>query len=83
MITTFTGPMHSSKSEGIIDVYNKIYNKDNILVFKPKIDVRELGYIKSKGSDKVMSSPCNKDKEIGNEEENIYDADGRGGRHNA
>ena len=30
-----------------------------------------------------MSSPCNKDKEIGNEEENIYDADGRGGRYNA
>ena len=32
MITTFTGPMHSSKSEGIIDVYNKnlqLTNKKN------------------------------------------------------
>ena len=58
MITTFTGPMHSSKSEGIIDVYNKIYNKDNILVFKPKIDTRDLGYIRSKGSDRVIDAIC-------------------------
>ncbi len=58
MITTFTGPMHSSKSEDLINLYNKIYNKENILVFKPKIDTRDLGYIRSKGSDKVIEAIC-------------------------
>ena len=29
MITTFTGPMHSSKSETMIKYYNKIYNDDD------------------------------------------------------
>ena len=48
MITTFTGPMHSSKSETMIKYYNKIYNKDSILVFKPKVDTRDEGIIRSK-----------------------------------
>ena len=47
MITTFTGPMHSSKSETMIKYYNKIYNKDSILVFKPKVDTRDEGIIRS------------------------------------
>ena len=46
MITTFTGPMHSSKSETMIKYYNKIYNKDSILVFKPKVDTRDEGIIR-------------------------------------
>ena len=51
MITTFTGPMHSSKSETMIKYYNKIYNKDSILVFKPKVDTRDEGIIRSKGKE--------------------------------
>ena len=50
MITTFTGPMHSGKSETMIRRYKKIYNKDSILVFKPRVDTRDMGYISSKGS---------------------------------
>ena len=49
MITTFTGPMHSGKSETMIRYYNKIYNKDSILVFKPKVDTRD-DKIYNKGS---------------------------------
>lgn len=47
MIKTFTGPMHSGKTEAMLDVYRKIYNKDHIKCFKPRIDVRDKG-IKSK-----------------------------------
>ena len=32
MITTFTGPMHSGKSENMVDCYDKIYNKNSVLV---------------------------------------------------
>ena len=58
MITTFTGPMHSGKSETMINTYNKIYNKENILVFKPKIDTRDNGVIQSKGSNKTIDAIC-------------------------
>lgn len=58
MITTFTGPMHSGKSENMVLYYEKIYNKDSILVFKPKIDVRDLGVIKSKGTNKTIEAIC-------------------------
>lgn len=58
MITTFTGPMHSSKSEEIINLFDKIYNKENILAFKPKIDTRDVGVIRSKGSNKVVDAIC-------------------------
>ncbi len=58
MITTFTGPMHSGKSEAMINTYKKIYNKDNILVFKPKIDTRDDGIIQSKGSKETIDAIC-------------------------
>ena len=61
MITTFTGPMHSGKSESMIRYYNKIYNKDSILVFKPKVDTRDDGVIKSKGSSKSIDAICIRD----------------------
>lgn len=48
MIKTFTGPMHSGKTSAMITAYNKIWNKDHIKVFKPSIDVRDLGKMKSK-----------------------------------
>ena len=48
MIKTFTGPMHSGKTEKLIDVYNNIFNKEHILCFKPELDKREPGVITSK-----------------------------------
>ena len=48
MITTFIGPMFSGKSDKLIEVYNKIYNKDNIICFKPVDDSRDLGVISSR-----------------------------------
>lgn len=48
MITTFIGPMFSGKSNKLIEIYNKIYNKDNIICFKPVDDNRDLGVISSR-----------------------------------
>ena len=48
MITTFIGPMFSGKSDKLIEVCNKIYNKDNIICFKPVDDSRDLGVISSR-----------------------------------
>lgn len=48
MITTFTGPMHSSKTASLIIAYNKIYNKERIKVFKARQDTRDPGVLKSK-----------------------------------
>lgn len=48
MITTFIGPMFSGKSDKLIEIYNKIYNKDNIICFKPVDDNRDLGVISSR-----------------------------------
>lgn len=48
MITAFIGPMFSGKSDKLIEVYNKIYNKDNIICFKPVDDSRDLGVISSR-----------------------------------
>lgn len=51
MIKTFTGPMHSGKTEQMISIYNKIWNKDLIRVFKPNKDTRDLKVMKSKTFD--------------------------------
>lgn len=48
MIKTFTGPMHSGKTEHMLDVYNGIFNKDCIKVFKPLKDTRDFCVMKSK-----------------------------------
>lgn len=47
MITTFTGPMHSGKTAEILSTYNKIWNKEHLMMFKPKCDTRSVGAIKS------------------------------------
>ena len=48
MIKTFTGPMHSGKTAAMIAAYNKIWNKEHVRCFKPSIDSRDLGVMKSK-----------------------------------
>lgn len=49
MITVFTGPMFSGKSTRLIEEYNKIYNKENILIFKPVKDTRTKSKIRARG----------------------------------
>ncbi|HAB66850.1 MAG TPA: hypothetical protein DCE23_05735 [Firmicutes bacterium] len=51
MIKTFTGPMHSGKTEHMIDIYSGIYNKECIKVFKPLDDTRDFCLMKSKTYD--------------------------------
>ena len=47
MIKTFTGPMFSGKTTALLTTYFNMWNKTNILCFKPKINTRDEG-IKSK-----------------------------------
>ena len=54
MITTFTGPMHSSKTASLIVAYNKIWNKEHIKVFKPAQDTRDPGVLKSKDFEETI-----------------------------
>lgn len=54
MIKTFTGPMYSNKTKAMIDAYNRIYNKEHIICFKPSLDDRELGLITSKFYDQQI-----------------------------
>lgn len=56
MIKTFTGPMHSGKTAAMIMTYQKIWNKNHVLCFKPKKDTRDIGEIRSKDFD--VSIPC-------------------------
>lgn len=56
MIRTFTGPMHSGKTEHMLDVYNKIYNKECIKVFKPLKDTRDFCMMKSKTYEQEVSA---------------------------
>ena len=51
MINTYVGPMFSGKSDSLINIYNKIWNKSIVIAFKPKNDSRDEDYIKSKNSD--------------------------------
>ena len=50
MIKVFTGPMFSGKTNGLINVYDNMWNKDIIQCFKPKIDNRDYGIIKSRNN---------------------------------
>ena len=50
MLTVITGPMFSGKSEKLIDVYNKIYNKETVIVFNPSKDKRDGTYIRTRGN---------------------------------
>lgn len=47
MIKTFTGPMFSGKTTALLSTYFKMWNKKNIMCFKPRINTRDEG-IKSK-----------------------------------
>ncbi|MDO4465812.1 MAG: hypothetical protein Q4C49_02255 [Bacillota bacterium] len=50
MIQVFTGPMYGAKSLKLIEVYQYTINKqkDNVLCFKPAIDVRDYAKIASR-----------------------------------
>ena len=54
MIKTFTGPMHSGKSAAMVAEYKKIWNKKNVICFKPLADTRDVGVIKSKEYDESI-----------------------------
>ena len=47
MIKTYTGPMFSGKTTLLLSTYFNMWNKKNILCFKPSINTRDDG-IKSK-----------------------------------
>ena len=61
MITVYTGPMFSGKSAGLLNAYDNIWNKDNVLAFKPKTDTRDFGVIKSRKSSILINAFCIKD----------------------
>lgn len=47
MIKTFTGPMFSGKTTALLATYFNMWNKKNIMCFKPKMNTRDNG-IKSR-----------------------------------
>lgn len=51
MIKTFVGPMFSGKSDALISIYKKIWNKELVMAFKPSADTRDKEFIKSKNYD--------------------------------
>lgn len=55
MIKTFTGPMFSGKTTALLSTYFNMWNKKNILCFKPKINTRDDG-IKSKNIKENVSA---------------------------
>ncbi len=59
MIRVFIGPMFSGKSNGLIEEYNKIWNKEKIMCFKPKKDNRDFGLIKTINSNSIKASLIN------------------------
>lgn len=61
MITVFTGPMFSGKSARLIEEYNKIYNKENVLVFKPVKDTRVKSKIRTRGIESDVDAISIKD----------------------
>ena len=60
MIHVKTGPMFSSKSAGLIERYNNIWNKEKVMCFKPKVDNRDFGIIKSRTSKEQIEGVQNK-----------------------
>ena len=48
MIKVFTGPMFSGKSDALLNEYDKRYHKSRILLFKPKMDTRDYGVVKTR-----------------------------------
>ena len=58
MIKCFVGPMYSGKTTAMINMYNKIWNKDNVMCFKPKTDDRDYGLIKSRDFKDGIKAIC-------------------------
>ena len=58
MINIYTGPMFSGKSNGLLNAYDNIWNKSNVLAFKPKFDSRDYGIIKSRKSAIEVPAIC-------------------------
>ncbi len=58
MIKTYIGPMFSGKTNTALTVYKKIWNKSNIVCFKPKIDTRDYGLIKSRDFQEGIPAIC-------------------------
>jgi len=56
MIKSFVGPMFSGKSDALINVYNKIWNKELTIAFKPISDTRDGSFIKSKNTDECINA---------------------------
>lgn len=53
MIKVFTGPMFSGKSDALLREYEKKYHKSRILLFKPRIDTRDLGVVKTRNGKEI------------------------------
>lgn len=53
MIKVYTGPMFSGKSDELLKEYENKYHKSKILLFKPKIDTRDFGVVKTR-NDKAV-----------------------------
>lgn len=53
MIKVYTGPMFSGKSEALLSEYDHKYHKSKILLFKPKIDTRDYGVVKTRNNKEV------------------------------
>lgn len=65
MIKCYVGPMYSGKTSALINMYNRIWHKESIKCFKPKIDDRDLGFIKSRDYQDGIPAICINDlKEI-------------------
>lgn len=58
MIKSFVGPMYSGKTTKMFSIYRKIKNKDNVIVFKPKIDSRDYGILKSRDFEEGIPAIC-------------------------
>ena len=64
MIKTFTGPMFSGKTANLLTTYFNMWNKKNILCFKPKINTRDKGIKSKKFTESVDAIEINNLKDI-------------------
>ncbi len=55
MIKVITGPMFSGKSDILLNEYENKYHKSKILLFKPSIDTRDLGIVKTRKGKEVKA----------------------------
>lgn len=55
MIKVFTGPMFSGKSDELLKEYDRKYHKSKILLFKPQIDTRDFGVVKTRNGKEISA----------------------------